>query len=140
MNNYEDAIKRENATHFLLGKEEYFVLNRDWGGHDITSTQEDLWEYSKMFGEENLYVQLNTDIQKILEEEVISLSDLKNILAIFWWYFINRKEEEKLKGDWIISPIIKELLVKKINSAEHQNEDLRNLIQRIKERFNYELS
>ncbi len=138
MNNYQKAIIENSAKKFLLGKENYFVLNKDWGGHDITSTQEDLREYAKTHGETTLYSQLNKDILSILEDDVTS-DDLKNICAIFWWYFVNKNEEGKIYETWIISPQIKIKLGDRIKAASENKADLTGLVLRIKERFNYDL-
>lgn len=112
----------ELTNQFLLGRGKYFIINRDWGGHDNISTY--------------------MDICNLLDSEFLSVFDLQTIFGIFWSYFIYRQEEGKLHSDWHISNKIKRKILDQMNMHINNKADLgaiNDTIIRIKNRFGYDL-
>lgn len=142
MNKYKEAIESNLTKQFLLGRGKYFVRHRDWGGHDSTDTYAYILMFELEIGEQNVYERLNEDIPDILQSEFLSTYDLGHILGIIWSYFLNRKEEGKLKIDWNISSKIKNLIKEQIEEHKRNKAELGNIewtINSLKNRFGYDL-
>jgi hypothetical protein len=142
MNKYKEAIELNLAKQFLLGRGKYFVRHRDWGGHDITDTYSEIFLLEQEEGEQKVYDSLNKDIPDVLQSEFLSTHDLGHILGIIWSYFLDRKEEGKLKIDWEISLEIENLIKKQIEEHKRNNAELGSIewtINSLKNRFGYDL-
>lgn len=107
MNLYEKAILTGETTKFLLGKDEYFYLERDWGEHDSSRTACDMLEYAQIHGEQALYNHLNQDLARALA--VVSIEELLTITSYIRIYYL-RREEGKYQSDWQIGDDIKRLV------------------------------
>ncbi|MEY3417570.1 MAG: hypothetical protein RL060_1682 [Bacteroidota bacterium] len=55
MNKLENAISTNTLKDFLLGRNDYFVRDRDWGGHDSAETYYYIIDYLKYNDEEETY-------------------------------------------------------------------------------------
>ncbi len=126
---------------FVLGKDEYFYLNRDWNEHDFSVTWYYMWEFAKHEGEKKLYNLLNRILLRLLvryDDELILLASLRYL----WSYFIYRKEENKLETDWNITPALLDKLKSRIKGVE-QNGVYTKEVLRVKnqllKRFYFEL-
>lgn len=142
MNYYQIAIEKNQVIDFFRGKGEYFDLDRDRGIHDFGFTAMHVIGYGTEFGENKLYPQLSSDLLAYISQDDFSFADLTNVLSIFWYYFIYRKEEKLLKSDWSVSDqLIKSIRVK-MELFRSQGEDFATvdrIIKNIKERFNSDL-
>ena len=138
MNLYKKAIDSEEISDFLLGRNDYFILNRDYGNHDITGTYMDILNFGIEFGEEKLYNQLNKDIEFIILNENISLHDYTNILGVIFFQLVYRKEEGKFHSEWILPNVLIQTLKNKFSQLK-KTEDMERIIHNLKDRFNYTL-
>lgn len=142
MNTYKKAIELNESKDFLLGRNKYFVLNRDWGDHDISGTYMEILNFGMEHGEQNLYSQITEDINKILLDDDLTVKDFTNLLGIIFFYYVYRKDEKKFKTDWQIGNNLKIAFQNKLLSFE-DTEDLSNIyriLDNLKKRFDFELS
>lgn len=107
MNPYEKAILTGEATKFLLGRDEYFYLERNWGEHDASRTACDMLEYAQIYGDQALYNHLNQDLPRALV--AVSIEELLTITNYIRIYY-SRREEGKYQSDWQIGDDIKRLV------------------------------
>jgi hypothetical protein len=73
------------------------------------------------------------------EEYFESDRDLSNVLNIIWVYLFFRKEDDKFKIDWIISPKILESVFMKIKGLKNDEYNIDRKITSLKERFDLEI-
>ena len=142
MNNYKKAIIFGLEQDFLLGKNEYFVLNRDFGNHDITATYMDILNYSYEIGENKLFIQLEKDIIDVINNGDVFVLDLTNLIGIFFFYFTYKFEYNKFSCKWNFSNALQKILIDKIRYMENENLDISKIIritELIKERYNFNL-
>jgi hypothetical protein len=138
MNKYELSIQLQNQKLFLLGRDEYFVRDRDYGTHDSTNTIYYIFDYLKHHDEN--YSQLDTALVNLLKDEFLSISDLTQVLNIIWCYLSRRYEEGKLSKDWFFSSELIELIqfqISKHRQTESQINQINWFITSFKERFKF---
>lgn len=142
MNSFEEAINQGETDQFFSGTGKYFTRSMDWDEHDITATQEDLRAYAVVYGEIQLYEKLNTELEKLLMNNIVPTDVLLNILSIIWWQNLNLMEEKKLKDIWTVSPMIKKEIARHINHPDIEPEgkkQIMDLLDRMKQRFGFML-
>jgi hypothetical protein len=131
MNLIDEAILKDEFGDFLFGRNKYFVLNIDWGGHDISYTINKIEVYLKstdrLVDNDMLFRKIEKEYIKGLNNINLSIQDYSSIVAMIKLYCI-WKFEECLKIDWIIS----EELIIKLNQANQkfikQNSELIQVI------------
>ena len=128
MNPYKESILNGETKNFLLGKGKYFVLDRDFGGHDITATYMDMLNFGLENNEDALYNQVNTDFNKILEINDLTLDDYTNLFGFILFYFKYRYVYNKLKNDWTISKRLIEKINLKYIELKKLNNDMSNIL------------
>ncbi len=140
MNNLENAIKNNHVKLFLLGINEYFVLDKDRGVHDSSATYYDIFDYLKNNNEEKNYFLLEKVMIEILESEFLEQSDFLRMLGIIWIYY-REFSENKLKYKWEFSERLKKGILKQLNQLDNTESDFtRNVINRIellKSKYNF---
>lgn len=130
MNPYQKAIERHEVKQFLLGRGEYFFLERDWGTHDSTHTGWKIWDYARLHGEEKLYQQLDKDLIMALSDETISVLEFSFLINYIWIYFVN-KEEGKYHHDWSISTDLKRQIQWQLAVKTKQGQNLKHVYARL---------
>ncbi len=138
MNNYEKAIKENKTRDFLLGKNEFFVRNRDYGDHDISSTYIDFLNFALENGEEFAFERIDSDLQLILEDDELNHEDIINILGYLNFYLDYRYNLKKFSSDWAVS----EMLKKKIKDRLEFFQDsliIPRILKKLSTDFNFNL-
>ncbi|WKS95941.1 hypothetical protein [Riemerella columbina] len=128
MNPYKESILNGETKNFLLGKGKYFVLDRDFGEHDITATYMDMLNFGLENNEDTLYTQVNTDFIKILEDINLTLEDYTYLLGFILFYFKYKYVYNKLKNDWIIPKRLIEKINIKYIELKKLNNDMSNIL------------
>jgi hypothetical protein len=139
MNKYEYAISLGNQKQFLLGRGEYFVINRDYGTHDTSNTIYFIFEYLKT-NQEN-YNQLDGDLIEILSNEFLSTFDLTQLLNIIWSYF-TKKSDNQLQKTWVFSDTLILLLNSQIKKHIELKTELGSIkwyVRMLNEKFGFKL-
>jgi hypothetical protein len=127
MNKYKEAILNNKVTDFFLGRNEYFVLNKDYGGHDITSTYQEVLNFGIEEGEEKLFAQVDQDITMILISQNLTINDYTNLYGFIWFYFKYKFDYNKIDSAWHISSALKETLMAKYEELKTFN-DMSNIL------------
>jgi hypothetical protein len=140
MNNLENAIKSETVRSFLLGINQYFVLDRDRGIHDSSETYYDILDYLKYNDEEKTYSLLENCMIEILESEFLEGNDFLRFLGIIWIY--NREfSENKLKNQWAFSERFKSNMLKQLEHINNSNSDfldnINNRLELLKSKYKF---
>lgn len=141
MNKYKTAIDKNEIPLFFRGKGEYYYPDRDREGvHNIGAMSFVVMGYGTEYGEEELYSQLNGDLNEYIDLGDFNLGDLTGIFGIIWTYHLFRKEDNLFKNDWLMSYDLLEKIKIKIELFEEKGEDLSNIfrvLKNLRERFGF---
>lgn len=110
-----------------MGRNEYFVLNRDYGEHDITATYYDMLAFRYEEGEDKLFDQVEEDMVDILGSQNLTIEDYTNLFGFIWFYFKYRFDYKKIKSNWNISNVLKKSFITKYRELAHSN-DMSNVL------------
>ncbi|PKQ63063.1 hypothetical protein BZG02_09855 [Labilibaculum filiforme] len=138
MNDYQKAIDSGNVSNYLLGRGEYFILNRDYGDHDISSVYMDLLNFGLENGEQQLYEQLDHDLKQTMLEE-LSIKEFTNLLGIIMFYHIYRIEEGRFQTNWNISLDLKKAISNKIIDLKNVGDisNINRILVLLEKRFDF---
>lgn len=146
MNLIQEAIEHDKFCEFLLGREHYFVLDRDRGCHDYSYTYNILENYLKnsvsLIERDKLFKLINKCYLKILRRENVNTSELNSIIGFIKIYFF-WQEDDYLKEEWIISKELKEEIRLKLNELSQDNsyyvESINDNLKILKDRFSFQI-
>ncbi|MCK6641673.1 MAG: hypothetical protein L6Q81_16465 [Bacteroidia bacterium] len=99
-NLYEQAILNGETKYFLLGRGEYFFLNRDWGGHDHTTSGMYILAYSHGIPCGDFITRLNADISSCINDPGLSKEEFASLLGLIYFYHVYYYQEKKFECEW----------------------------------------
>jgi hypothetical protein len=129
MNQFEESISKGEIKEFILGRSQYFVRDRDWGGHDGTHTYAIILDYLKANGEAGS-IFLDNSLVSILKDEFLSSNDLMQVIGILWNYFLY-KSEQKLNFNWNVSDNLKSEILAQIKKHQSLKSEILNIQSRL---------
>jgi hypothetical protein len=134
MNIYKKAIEKNEVICFLRGNGEYFEKDRDREGkHDYSFTTFHIMGYALEINESIFFDQLNKNLLEYISLNDFNIQDSRNILSIIWVYCLF-KDENKIHSNWIIDKnVIKKIL------DNSKNEEIKDIIDRLRSRFNFNI-
>ncbi len=128
------------TTDFLVGRGDFFYENREWGGHDSSTSGMFLLEYAKVTPEIQFNLELNFAVAEILGEPNLTVQEIQSLLGLILFYYVYRNEEHKFPCEWKIPKSAKKLIlnhIERLHTSHFDVSTLQSLVRDIETRFKW---
>ena len=142
----EKAIEKGELKEFLMGRGNYFVKDRDWGGHSDSHTNMLIERYLKSsevyIDKKEMFELIDNVYVSILEQNDLNIQEFVIIIVFIYLYFF-WKNDNKLEIEWDISDSLKQQILRLKPFFEQQNSiftsDISGNLQLLKNKYGFTL-
>lgn len=100
---FELVIKNGDVGEFILGKNQYYIHNKDWDEHDYTSSWFSIMAYCMKNPKTNVFDLVNVIFEKLLNTKEKNVATY--VLVHFYCNYLHCRSSKKgFESEWVLSP------------------------------------